>query len=631
MKIFSCKKILKIFSVIIMLCLFSFPSPAICADNPNPPSSPVRLIFIHHSCGENWLAARNGNLRQSLNANKYYVLDVSYSWGPTCVEKGSFIGDHTDIPDWYLWFTGSNRNTYLSALYTSNENAGENNGVADPGGQNEIIMFKSCYPNSDIDGNPNDSPASSADYNSPITVANAKRIYLDARNYFATRQDKLFVVITAPPEMETHTTPERATNARAFNTWLVNNWLAGYSHHNVAVFDFYNVLTSNGGAWNINDLGSTAGNHHRYGNNVIEYITNQGSNYAAYPNNGNDDHPSPAGNQKATSEFVPLLNIAYHKWKETPPSQNKSIRLYGETRYETAVAISKEGWASSDKVVLARGDLFPDALAGAPLAAKYNAPILLTNPEYLTASTQDEIIRLKAKEVFILGSGDAVSGEVVSDLENKCSIANANIHRYGGVTRYETAYEIAKQLSKPANKTAIIATGENYPDALSAASVAAYKGMPILLVKGGLSPIPDATQQALKDLGIESVALMGGEDVIPAHNVEWFAEQNYKIQRYAGDTRYDTCKEIANWSLTLGMGVKTIALAVGENFPDALTIGPLAAKNKAPLILVREFVPKSIEEWVSQNKGKINTLYIAGGPDVVSEDVVSQIKTLAGI
>lgn len=307
-------------------------------------------------------------------------------------------------------------------------------------------------------------------------------------------------------------------------------------------------------------------------------------------------------------------------------------RLSGKDRYETAVAISKQSFPyGAENVVLARGDDFPDALAGAPLAAKYNAPILLTNPGFLTSASQEEIVRLQAKHVFLLGSSNAISGEVVSDLEEKCGLVNQNIHRYGGETRYETAQLISQQLSPPANKTAIIATGENYPDALASASVAAFKGMPILLVRGDIGVIPTSTKQALTDFNIENLALMGETDVVPEPIENEFKNDGYNCSRYGGETRYETCVAIANWSLNLGMEAKTIALAVGENFPDALAIGPFAAKNKAPLILVRGFAPNSIGEWVNQNKGKIKTIYIAGGPDVVSISAVSEIRTLAGL
>jgi uncharacterized repeat protein (TIGR01451 family) len=151
-----------------------------------------------------------------------------------------------------------------------------------------------------------------------LTIANAKRIYLDLLNYFATRQDKLFVVITAPPLAQGETTPQQAINARAFNQWLMNDWLTGYLYNNVAVFDFYNVLTSNGGSNRINDpdtndLGWTDGNHHRWRNATLQHSQTVNNNYSAYWTA--DSHPSQAGNLKATGEFVPLLNIFYHRWQ----------------------------------------------------------------------------------------------------------------------------------------------------------------------------------------------------------------------------------------------------------------------------------------------------------------------------
>ncbi|HTP08934.1 MAG TPA: hypothetical protein VMP08_11830 [Anaerolineae bacterium] len=290
---------------------------AVTAYNPISPTTPVKLIFIHHSTGQNWLDDGNGQLGIALRNNNYFVSDTNYGWGPTDQAKGGTIGDHTDIPDWYSWFTGPYSATYLSALYAeSDQHSSYSRLATDPGGVNTIVMFKSCFPNSNLDGNPTDPPATSADMNSPYDVAHAKRIYLDALNYFAAHQEKLFIVIAAPPLRTDDTTPAQAANARAFNNWLMNNWLSGYTHHNVFVFDFYDVLTSNGGNANTNDLGLTTGNHHRYRNNVIEHITNQGDNVLAYPsNNGTDSHPSQAGNLKATAEYVPLLNIAYHCWQ----------------------------------------------------------------------------------------------------------------------------------------------------------------------------------------------------------------------------------------------------------------------------------------------------------------------------
>ena len=291
--------------------------------NPISPAQPVRLIFIHHSTGENWLCDDNGGLGIALRDNSYYVSDTNYGWG------ADNIGDRTDIGNWWEWFRGPSSSTYMNALYNEGDQHSSYSRLStSPSGENEVIMFKSCFPNSALQGNPND-PVPPIDSN-PLrgegsgseyhTVANAKGIYIDILEYFRTRQDKLFIVITAPPLMANDTNTAEAANARAFNNWLVNEWLAGYSYKNVAVFDFYNVLTSNGGNADTNDAGSETGNHHRWWSGAIQHIQTVNYDMAAYPSG--DSHPSQAGNLKATEEYLDLLNVAYNRWKGASTSSN---------------------------------------------------------------------------------------------------------------------------------------------------------------------------------------------------------------------------------------------------------------------------------------------------------------------
>jgi hypothetical protein len=273
------------------------PGPALDS-GPNPPSSAVKLIFIHHSTGENWLNDENGGLGLALSQNNYFVSDTNYDWGPDS------IGSNTDIPNWLDWFRSTNTPTYMSALYAeSNQHSAYTRTLADPGGENEIIMFKSCFPNSALEGNPDDPPSAEG----WLTVGHAKYVYNEILKYFETHPDKLFVVITAPPLID----GTYAANARAFNQWLMYDWLSenNYTLKNVAIFDFYNVLTG-------------PDNHHRYINDQIEHVFTPGMNTEYYPSG--DDHPSKTGNLKATDEFVPLLNIFYQSWKDgdTNPGEN---------------------------------------------------------------------------------------------------------------------------------------------------------------------------------------------------------------------------------------------------------------------------------------------------------------------
>jgi hypothetical protein len=285
-----------VFGFILVFCASAsvYYEPAWQGVNPNPPDSPVRLIFIHHSTGENWLNDDNGGLARALQKNNYYPSDTNYGWGPDA------IGDRTDIPNWLEWFRSENTPQIMQAVFQEGEvHSPFARTLTDPGGENQIILFKSCFPNSALDGSPDDPPSSGSDLN----VGNAKYIYNEILQYFKTRPDKLFVVITAPPL----TDGTFAANARAFNQWLVNDWLRedNYTLPNVAVFDFYNVLTG-------------PNNHHRFTGGQIEHVINDKRNTEFYPSE--DDHPNRQGNQKATTEFLPMLNIFYNRWKASAPT-----------------------------------------------------------------------------------------------------------------------------------------------------------------------------------------------------------------------------------------------------------------------------------------------------------------------
>ncbi|MEJ5309614.1 MAG: PKD domain-containing protein [Anaerolineae bacterium] len=341
--------------------------PSLLHDSADPPAAPVKLIFIHHSTGGNWLADPNndqpyGGLGRALMQNNYFVSATNYGWGP------DQIGSNTDIGHWWDWFRGENAETYMTALYNESgqnfcnptadppyECFGEWPRLAtDPGGPNEIVMFKGCFPNAHMGGNPTDPPNTG---DNPLrgqsawlwddeqgksvpnpyhTVSNAKGIYNDLLVYFAAHQEKLFVVITGPPlltdDMGHPTDAAHAANYRAFNDWLVDDWLDTYPYNNVAVFDYYNVLTSNGGDPNTNDAGQEGGNHHRWWNGAVQHVSPVDNDLAAYAVSM-DSHPTTAGHQKATAEFVQVLNVFYNRWKAggTPCTGLTDVGIAGPT------------------------------------------------------------------------------------------------------------------------------------------------------------------------------------------------------------------------------------------------------------------------------------------------------------
>ncbi len=204
-------------------------------------------------------------------------------------------------------------------------------------------------------------------------------------------------------------------------------------------------------------------------------------------------------------------------------------RIAGEDRYQTAAAISQNGWKTADYAVLARGDNYADALCAGTLAMQYGGPILLTNPKSLNDVTLNEIKRLGVKHLVIVGGFGAVS----QDIENKLKASGiTDIQRIYGNNRYETSVKIAEKID--ANTEVVLATGEDYPDALSVSAIAAKLGMPILLTPS--NSIPPSVSGYIKEKAISKTYLIGGTSVISSA----IQEKVPNPLRLSGNNRYDT-------------------------------------------------------------------------------------------
>ncbi|GAM12018.1 cell wall-binding repeat-containing protein [Mesobacillus selenatarsenatis] len=286
-------------------------------------------------------------------------------------------------------------------------------------------------------------------------------------------------------------------------------------------------------------------------------------------------------------------------------------RIAGTTRYHTAVEISRSGWSQANTVFIAKGDSFPDALAGVPLAYQMGSPILLTEKEKLTPITKEEIVRLGAKKVVILGGSGAISPQVEQSLKKVVE----SVERIAGNSRFETAYKISEKLTGNPEK-AIIAFAHNFPDALSIASYAAQKGYPILLTEK--DSLPFYTKKGLE--GKTEALVIGGESVI-GKNV--FSELNrYNPVRIGGNNRFDTAAKIVS---KLKLNTENVYVANGFGFADALTGSVLAAKQGSPLLLVGpDKVPaetgKTFETY------PINNFTVFGGSAVVNDSVIYNLN-----
>jgi peptidoglycan hydrolase-like amidase len=258
------------------------------------------------------------------------------------------------------------------------------------------------------------------------------------------------------------------------------------------------------------------------------------------------------------------------------------LRVAGPQRVDTAVAVSAANWQTSGHALLATAGAFPDALAAGALAAKLDAPLLLTPGDRLPANVLAELGRLQAETVWILGGTAAISGAV----EQEVADAGFEIRRLAGPSRTETAREIALA---PAGETATavsLVLGDTWPDAVASGALAASPArLPTLLT--GRNAIPAATLEALTDLQTTTVYVVGGTAVVSDAVVADLAGRGFEVVRLSGPNRFATSVAVAEQAAALGdQEPRPLVLASGEAFPDALSAGALAARLGGSLLLV---------------------------------------------
>ena len=312
-------------------------------------------------------------------------------------------------------------------------------------------------------------------------------------------------------------------------------------------------------------------------------------------------NPWDFGTDKVTS-----ATTLYAKWTYTAIS-----RLSGSDRYSTSVAISQSGWSQADTVIIATGANYPDALAASSLTKSKDAPILLTKKDALDQSVIDEIQRLNAGSAILIG-GAGVIGTGVEDQLNGLGLS---VTRISGTNRYETSAQVAGMIGT--DNGIIIATGLNFPDALSIAPVAAMKSMPILL--SPKASLDTYVSEFIAGKAIPASYVVGGSSVLDSS----IAGSLPNSTVLSGTDRYATNLSIIN-EFSGDFSFDTVYLATGSNFPDALSGSAMAAKYNAPIILTGKdsISADAINLLKSKN---VQHVVILGGSSVISQNVENAV------
>lgn len=290
-------------------------------------------------------------------------------------------------------------------------------------------------------------------------------------------------------------------------------------------------------------------------------------------------------------------------------------RYSGTDRYEVAVNIAHEYAPDVDAVYIAKGTDYPDALSAAPAAAASHGPLLLTRPDSLPQSVRAELQRLTPKKIVVVGGTASVSDAVFAEL----STFGETI-RLSGADRYEASRKVVDYAFGTTGASRVyVATGANYPDALSASAAAGAHNGAVLLVNGKADTAPIEVQELIVKLGAHDVVIAGGPNSVTTGIEASVAALGLPggSQRLGGADRYEASRNINVEAFT---SATTAFVATGLNFPDALAGAALAGNQGSPLFIVPgTCVPFSIVGSI--NALGSNRLVILGGPNSVSPAV----------
>lgn len=296
-------------------------------------------------------------------------------------------------------------------------------------------------------------------------------------------------------------------------------------------------------------------------------------------------------------------------------------RHSGADRYATAVEIAEayadevrgRGRPAIDTILVTSGAdaHFGCALPAPALSRLYEAPLLLTTRTDVPNAVERFVEDYDIDRAFILGGTDVVSNDVKTELEK---LNNVEVKRVAGSDCYGTAVEVAELVgSSPGEpgtyrregRTALVATGEVFADALSAGPLAYTGEHPILLTPR--SSLDSRVSQFLRSSRTEHVIILGGSAAVSGSVERSIESLGISVDRLFGVDRYATAVRVGEELLGSSppedcFAGDEVGLAYGRKSPDAIASGPLLGELCAPLLLtdVRD-LPRSTSDYLESD------------------------------
>ncbi|MGH9044189.1 MAG: cell wall-binding repeat-containing protein, partial [Acidimicrobiales bacterium] len=305
-------------------------------------------------------------------------------------------------------------------------------------------------------------------------------------------------------------------------------------------------------------------------------------------------------------------------WTWSEGAQSAVSRVYGQDAIGTAIAISQSEFpnpGSAGAVVLARSDYFSDALAGGPLAAKLNGPLLITPGASISSSLDPRVLAEIQRvlpaggAVYVLGGDLAISGSVDTTLTG----LGYKVLREAGADEYATAVDIAGALGDPT--TIFETSGLSFYDSVSAVPAAVAVHGAILLTEGPTQSPETAAYLAAHASDVRYA--VGGP--LAAAGADPGATAVF------GQDLYGTSAAVANLFFP---HPTTFGAATSASFSDGLAAGPVLGLEGAPMLFVPPSgpLPQPISQYLSSVAGGLTGGVLYGGPAAVGADVLAELN-----
>lgn len=314
------------------------------------------------------------------------------------------------------------------------------------------------------------------------------------------------------------------------------------------------------------------------------------------------------------------------------------VRYGGADRYATSLlvaeAVAADAGGSLDWVVMVSGRSWHEAVVAASVSGSLGGPVLMTPPHEVRDDAMDFLESVGASRVLLVSTDAGSKRSIDSAVDEHLRSAGLTVERVGGADQYQTGVAVAERLGAvgelgTAGKTAVIASGEVFADALVAGPLSARGKLPVLLTPQ--AELHDGVAGYLRSAGIKRVVLMGGTAALSDAVEEAIGDLGIAADRMAGDTRFETATLTAAYTAKrAGSGCFAGAKAglARARVPfDSFSAAPLLARKCAALVLTDpKTVPPSTAGYLDGVRRAASTgkaeLFVFGGDTAVSKAAI---------